>query len=224
MRFPRRLSYANVAATLALFFALSGTAVAGATLLVSGANVKNHSLTGIDIKKGSLGLKALSPAARAKLKGSKGPVGETGLQGAQGTQGPAGQQGPAGPQGATGPQGPAGVGITTSTVNGTDSPNYVDLTPLASSSVTSAGDYVVFTTLTVHNTGANNEYLNCGYRVGGTLVGAAGVETTAGATATGTSVGAFNAPASALVEFACAGSGGTTYDISGITMRTHYLG
>jgi hypothetical protein len=60
--------------------------------------------------------------------------------------------------------------------------------------------------------------------VGGTLVGAAGVETTAGGTATGTSVGAFDTPASAVVEFACTGSGGTTYDISDITMRVHYLG
>ena len=223
MRLPR-LTYANVASTLALFFALSGTAFAGAHLLVTGADVKDHSLTGVDIKKGSLGLKTLSPAARAKLKGATGPTGATGPQGAHGSQGPIGQQGPAGPQGATGPQGPAGVGITTATVSGSDSPDYVDFTPLASSSVTSAGDYVVFTTLTVHNTGANNEYLNCGYRVGGTLVGAAGVETTAGGTASGTSVGAFNAPASALVEFACVGSGGTTYDISGITMRVHYLG
>ena len=59
MRLPFRLSYANVAATLALFFALSGTAVAGAKLLISGANVKNHSLTGVDIKNGSLGLRTL---------------------------------------------------------------------------------------------------------------------------------------------------------------------
>ena len=102
MRFPRRLSYANVAATLALFFALSGTAFAGAQLLVSGANVENHSLTGVDIKKGSLGLKTLSPAARSKLKGARGPVGATGPQGSAGAPG---VQGSTGPQGATGPRG-----------------------------------------------------------------------------------------------------------------------
>ena len=80
MSLAARLSYANVAATLALFFALSGTAFAGAQLFVSGANVKNHSLTGVDIRKGSLGLKTLSPAARSKLKGATGPVGATGLR------------------------------------------------------------------------------------------------------------------------------------------------
>ena len=105
MRFPPRLSYANVAATLALFFALGGSAFAGAQLLVTGANVENHSLTGVDIKKGSLGLKTFSPAARSKLKGATGPMGATGAQGSAGT---AGLQGQAGPQGATGPQGAAG--------------------------------------------------------------------------------------------------------------------
>ncbi len=223
MRTPR-LTYANVASTLALFFALSGTAFAGAHLFVTGANVKNHSLTGIDIRTGSLGLRTLSPAARANLRGARGPVGATGAQGAQGSQGAAGQQGTPGPQGAVGPQGAPGAGVTTATASGADSPNYVDFTPLASYSLAGAGDYVIFTTLTVHNTGANNEYLNCGYRVDGTMVGAAGVETTAGGTATGTSVGAFGVQGAASVEFLCAGSGGTTYDISNIAMRIHNLG
>jgi hypothetical protein len=224
MHLPCRLSYANVAATLALFFALSGTAVAGAKLLVSGANVKNHSLTGVDIKRGSLGLEAFSRAARTRLKGTSGPAGATGPEGPQGSQGPAGQQGPAGPQGATGSQGTAGIGITTATASGTDVTNYQDFTPLASYSFNVSGDYVIFTTLTVHNTGANGEYLNCGYKVDGTINGAAGVDTTAGGTATGTSVGAFHAPGAATVEFLCTGNGNTTYDISDITMRIHYLG
>jgi hypothetical protein len=80
---------------------------------------------------------------------------------------------------------------------------------------------VILTTLTVHNTGANDEYLNCGYRVDGVSNGAAGVGTAAGATATGTSTGAFHA---ATVEFLCMGSGGTSYDISDITVRVHFLG
>jgi hypothetical protein len=65
---------------------------------------------------------------------------------------------------------------------------------------------------------------NCGYKVDGTINGAAGVDTTAGGTATGTSVGAFHAPGAATVEFLCTGNGNTTYDISDITMRIHYLG
>ena len=98
-------------------------------LLVTGANVKNHSLTGVDIKDGSLGFKTLSPAARTRLTGTMGPAGATGPQGQQGTQGP---QGPAGPQGATGPQGSPGVGVTTATTSGADVSDYQDYTPLAS--------------------------------------------------------------------------------------------
>jgi hypothetical protein len=215
MRLHRHLSFANVTAALALFFALSGTAVAGAHLLISGANVKNHSLTGLDVKNGSLGLKALSRNARAKLQGAAG---------AAGAAGPQGPQGPTGAQGSAGAPGANGTGITTATTSGTDVTNYQDLTPLASYSVPVGGDYVIFTTLTVHNTGANGEYLNCGYRVDGTINGAAGVDTTAGGTATGTSTGAFHAPGAATVEFLCMGNGNTTYDISDITMRIHYLG
>ena len=62
------------------------------------------------------------------------------------------------------------------------------------------------------------------FRLNGNLIGAAGVETTAGATVTGSSVGAFNAPSAGTVEFLCAGNRNTTYDISNITMRIHNLG
>jgi hypothetical protein len=51
-----------------------------------------------------------------------------------------------------------------------------------------------------------------------------GVDTTAGGTATGTSVGAFHAPGAARVEFLCTGNGNTMYGISDVTMRIHYLG
>ena len=48
----RRLSYANVIATLALFAAFGGTSYAA--LKVTGKNVKNSSLTGADVKNSSL--------------------------------------------------------------------------------------------------------------------------------------------------------------------------
>jgi hypothetical protein len=44
----RRFTYANVMSTIAVFFALSGTAVAG-TLITSG-DVKNNSLRSVDLK------------------------------------------------------------------------------------------------------------------------------------------------------------------------------
>jgi hypothetical protein len=215
---PHRPSYASVVATLALFFALGGTALAGAHALITGSDVKDRSLTGADIKRGSLGAALLSDRALDALKGRRGPVGATGPQGATGATGAVGATG------AEGPPGPAGNGITKTTAEGTDQANYVDLSPLATVSVPKAGDYVVFTDLTVHNTGASDEYLNCGYTFGGTLYGAAGVSTTAGNTSSGTSVTAFSAGAPGTLTFMCQGGGATTYDVSQIHLRLHSFG
>jgi len=115
-----RLTYANVASSLALFLAVSGgTAIAAATIgtkdiknravtsskiangAVTGAKVRNGSLTAADFREGSL------PA------------------GPQGPQGPAGSQGPPGPAGAaiSGVVSPAGTlvygkGVTAVSVAG----------------------------------------------------------------------------------------------------------
>src|SRR3712207_3529667 len=81
----RRVSYANVVATLALFVALGGSSYAALT--VTGKQVKNGSLTGKDVKNRSLGAKELSAKAKRALRGS---VGAQGPQGLPGPQGPVG--------------------------------------------------------------------------------------------------------------------------------------
>jgi hypothetical protein len=73
----KRLSYANIVATLALVFAMTGGAVAANHYLVSST-------------------KQIKPSVLKKLKGNTGAKGATGLQGAQGAQGGAGPAGPAG--------------------------------------------------------------------------------------------------------------------------------
>lgn len=106
----KRLTYANVAMTLALVFAMTGGAYAAHKYLITSK-------------------KQISPKVLKQLKGAKGPAGVPGAAGAQGPAGPQGPvgapgkdgvagkdgavgkegpQGPAGPKGATGPQGPAG--------------------------------------------------------------------------------------------------------------------
>jgi hypothetical protein len=228
MRLLNRLTYANVVATLALFLALGGSAVAGAQVVFTGANVKNRSLTGVDIKKGSLGIQTLSPGARRQLRGLRGIAGPAGPAGPQGPAGPKGDtgatgpQGPAGTQGAAGSQGSPGVGVTTQVVMGADVTNYADLTPLATASATAAGDYVIFASLTAHNTGAIDGGLDCGFRFNGNVTGAGGVWVAPGATASGTMANVVAGPGT--VEFLCDGSDGTTFDISNITMRVHFLG
>jgi hypothetical protein len=91
-----RLTYTNLAVTLALFFAISGGAMAAGHYLITST-------------------KQISPKVLKALKGVPGPSGAAGVAGTAGAQGPAGAKGetgtagPQGPQGPTGPQGPAGT-------------------------------------------------------------------------------------------------------------------
>jgi hypothetical protein len=79
----RHLSYANVVATLALVFAMSGGALAAKHYLVNSTA-------------------QINPKVLKKLKGNSGKTGPVGPQGATGSQGGTG------PQGTRGPEGPAG--------------------------------------------------------------------------------------------------------------------
>lgn len=82
-RIRLRFTYANVAATLALVFSMSGGALAASHYLITSK-------------------KQIAPKVLKELKGN------AGAQGATGAAGPAGGVGPAGPAGGVGPAGPAG--------------------------------------------------------------------------------------------------------------------
>jgi len=76
----RRFSYANVAATLALVFSMSGGALAASHYLITSS-------------------KQISPKVLAKLKGKSGATGATGPAGAAGKEGSKGEKGTAGETG-----------------------------------------------------------------------------------------------------------------------------
>jgi hypothetical protein len=81
----RRFNYANVAATLALVFSMSGGAMAASHYLITST-------------------KQIKPSVLRQMRGKRGAAGArgvTGPQGPQGTSGKEGQQGPAGPFPAT---------------------------------------------------------------------------------------------------------------------------
>jgi hypothetical protein len=80
----RRVTYANVVATLALLFAMSGGALAAKRYLLNSVSQINPKV----------------------LKQLRGKNGRNGTNGAAGLQGATGNQGPAGPAGKEGPQGP----------------------------------------------------------------------------------------------------------------------
>ena len=103
----RHLSYANVTATLALVLAAGTGGAWAAGELLTGKDVKNASLTGADLRKGSVGIDRLRPAEVAKLRGP-GVVGASGAIGPSGSAGPAGPAGPAGAPGAAGRDGANG--------------------------------------------------------------------------------------------------------------------
>lgn len=92
---------ATVIAVVALFVALGGGAAAYASGLITGSQIKNHSIAA----------KKLTAAAVKSLRGRRGPTGPTGPTGPQGPTGQTGQTGPTGPQGLPGP----GYTFTTAT-------------------------------------------------------------------------------------------------------------
>jgi hypothetical protein len=87
-----------VVAMLALFVALTGTAVATTSALITGNQIKNSSITGADIKNKSLTPSDFRGSVRG-ARGAAGPPGQPGAQGAQGVQGIQGIQGIQGPPG-----------------------------------------------------------------------------------------------------------------------------
>jgi hypothetical protein len=119
----RRPGYAEVVATLALFVALGGSATAA--LVITGREVKNETLTSVDVRNGSLLARDFKvgqlPAGRTGAPGAPGlpgpqgvpgeigPAGATGATGATGAAGPAGEQGPKGDKGDTGERGATGL-------------------------------------------------------------------------------------------------------------------
>jgi hypothetical protein len=111
-RIRARFTYANVAATLALFIALAGgTAYAASQLEKESVGTK-------ELAKGAVTPAKLSKGSKNALKGATGPQGAQGAQGVAGPKGDTGPRGETGQKGDTGPAGPitgalpAGVTVT----------------------------------------------------------------------------------------------------------------
>jgi hypothetical protein len=84
-----------VVAMIALFVALTGTAVATTSALITGNQIKNNSITGLDVRN-----RSLRPIDfRGSVRGPRGLRGLTGATGATGAPGAAGAKGDKGDKG-----------------------------------------------------------------------------------------------------------------------------
>ncbi len=91
------MTYANVVATLALVFAMGGSAVAASHYLITSKKQISPKA-----------LKEIAAAGKPGAPGAPGAAGASGTNGEKGGQGPEGKQGPEGPPGPEGPKGVTG--------------------------------------------------------------------------------------------------------------------
>lgn len=104
-------SYSNVVSTIALVFAMSGTALAADHYLItSTSQIKPSVLKQLHGAQGRAGTAGpQGPAGAAGAPGANGTPGAQGLAGLPGAPGTMGLQGAEGPEGAPGAEGPEGV-------------------------------------------------------------------------------------------------------------------
>jgi hypothetical protein len=93
----KRVTYANVMSSIAVFFVVAGGTAFAASQL------GKESVGTSQLKKEAVSLAKIKKAAKNSLKGATGPQGSKGERGATGAQGPKGEKGETGP--ATGPAG-----------------------------------------------------------------------------------------------------------------------
>jgi hypothetical protein len=126
-----KVTYANVVSTICLFLLLGTGSVWASRALINGSKIKPHTITGKQIKNGSLGAEVFSAAVPAGPAGATGPVGAAGPAGAPGPSGATGPKGTTGTgaTGLAGATGPVGV-VDTRTWSGSIDPIPITATPV----------------------------------------------------------------------------------------------
>jgi hypothetical protein len=95
-RLGRRLTYANIVATLALVIAVSGGTAFAASQLIKGKQIAKGTITGANIAKGTLNSPLFKKGTlKAGPRGARGPAGPAGAAGVAGAPGAPGAPGSA---------------------------------------------------------------------------------------------------------------------------------
>jgi hypothetical protein len=153
----RRLSYANVVATLALVFAMSGGALAANHYLINST-------------------KQISPKVLKKLKGATGKRGTIGATGAPGATGAVGSSGAVGKEGAVGKNGTNGERGPSTAFNINSGEAFINFPAKAeenlvvSSLSLPAGNFAVFAKLIANNNAASLTTIHCELQLGGSVI------------------------------------------------------
>ena len=141
----RHLTYANVAASLALFLALGGAAYAATQLPKNSVGTKQ-------LRNGAVTAGKIARQTRQQLQGARGPQGAQGPQGKTGPKGATGAKGAAGAAGAKGAAGADGTGPVTEVTTNPSPPVaftgavQVISMPLSGSAFATSADVVVKST------------------------------------------------------------------------------
>jgi hypothetical protein len=127
----KRLTYANVMSSIAVFLVVAGGTAFAATQL------EKESVGTNQLKKEAVSLAKIKTAAKNALKGATGPAGPAGAQGKQGERGPQGERGL---QGLPGTPGLSGLEVVTQKVaTSTTTPKSVTVSCPAGKKVISTG-------------------------------------------------------------------------------------
>jgi hypothetical protein len=133
----RRLTYANVMSSIAVFLVLAGGTAFAASQL------GKESVGSKQLKKEAVSLAKINAAAKTSLKGATGATGAKGATGAEGSKGDKGDKGERGLQGLQGLQGVPGLSglevVTQKVASSTATPKSVTVSCPAGKKVVSSG-------------------------------------------------------------------------------------
>ncbi len=137
-------SPAMIIAVIALLFALSGTAVAGA--LITGAQIQNNTVSSLDLTNNTVKAVDVQNNSLTTFDVMNGTLRAVDFAPGVLKEGPAGPAGPAGAQGAAGPQGAPGLAgleiVVAETASNSDSPKQVEALCPAGKQVVGGGGHI----------------------------------------------------------------------------------